>query len=187
MRTVVGAAILAVAAIGCGGSAAPSPYAGEESRAIKALDEAEVSGLLAGEGMGFALAAELNGLPGPRHVLDAAEALELDSDQRVRVQAIFEAMNTEAVRLGSAIVEGERELDRLFGSGAATRTDVAERTVALGTLRGRLRNAHLQAHLQTAPLLTEHQRMRYRDVRGYGTRSADGAAAQAEHSGHPGH
>lgn len=179
--------MLAVGVTGCGGSAAPSPYVAEASRDIKALDDAEVAGLLAGEGMGFALAAELNGLPGPRHVLDAAGELELDSDQRVRVQAIFEAMNSEAVRLGSAIVEGERELDRLFGSGAATATEVAERTVALGTVRGRLRNAHLQAHLETARVLTEHQRMRYREIRGYGTSSAEGSAAQAEHSGHTGH
>ena len=177
----------AVAGLACGGSPGPSPYTGEERRDIKALDEAEVKGLLAGEGLGFALAAELNGLPGPRHVLDSGDALELDPEQRTRIQAIFDSMNAEAVRLGTAIVEGERELDRLLAGGAATPEAVAERVVALGTLRGQLRNTHLQAHLTTAPLLTEHQRLRYREIRGYGAGPADGDTAGAEHTGHAGH
>ena len=44
---------------------AQSPYAGQESREIKSLSPAEVDGYLAGAGMGFAKAAELNGYPGP--------------------------------------------------------------------------------------------------------------------------
>ncbi len=40
---------------------AASPYAGQESREIKALSPEEISSLLSGKGMGFAKAAELNG------------------------------------------------------------------------------------------------------------------------------
>ena len=40
---------------------APSPYAGEESRNIKALSTEEIQGYEAGKGMGFAKSAELNG------------------------------------------------------------------------------------------------------------------------------
>src|SRR5687767_11125254 len=54
---------------------ADSPYVGQEDRAIKALDAKDVDGLLAGSGMGYAKAAELNGYPGPMHVLELAEKL----------------------------------------------------------------------------------------------------------------
>src|SRR4029079_2796548 len=43
------------------------PYAGQQARGVKALSDEEVSGYLAGAGMGFAKAAELNGYPGPMH------------------------------------------------------------------------------------------------------------------------
>lgn len=170
----------------CGGEAAPetSPYGSEQGRTIKALAEDEVAELLVGEGMGYALAAELNGIPGPRHVLDAAGELGLEAGQRARVQAIFDAMQAEAKRLGAALVEGERALDSLMAAGAPSADEVARRTVELGRLEGELRNVHLQAHLATDPLLTAAQRARYRDLRGYG---GDDAGAAAGHDGHPGH
>ena len=61
---------------------AQTPYAGMKTRTIKALSEKQVSDLNAGRGMGLALAAELNGYPGPSHVLELADKLELSSDQR---------------------------------------------------------------------------------------------------------
>lgn len=178
---------LALLAAGCGGEPAPSPYVGEDARGIKALDDAEVAALLAGEGMGFARAAELNGVPGPRHVLDAAADLELTVDQRTRIQAIFDRMNAEAVRLGRELVQGEKALDSLFAAGSPDPADVAARTVALGGLRGQLRNLHLQAHLETAPVLTAHQRMRYLEIRGYEATAGTGAPADPEHTDHAGH
>jgi hypothetical protein len=48
---------------------AQTPYAGMQTRPIKALSEQQVADLQAGRGMGLALAAELNGYPGPAHVL----------------------------------------------------------------------------------------------------------------------
>ena len=49
------------------------PYAGMQARPIKALSEQQVADLAAGRGMGLALAAELNGYPGPSHVLELAD------------------------------------------------------------------------------------------------------------------
>ena len=43
----------------------PSPYAGQESRAIKALSDSEIDDLANGRGMGLAKAGELNGYPSP--------------------------------------------------------------------------------------------------------------------------
>src|SRR5262249_12751906 len=68
-----------------------SPYAGMEHRALKALSEQQIVDLKAGRGMGLALAAELNGYPGPAHVLELADALHLSDDQRTKTKALFEA------------------------------------------------------------------------------------------------
>ena len=42
-----------------------SPYAGLQQRGVKALSDQQLGDLRAGRGMGLALAAELNGYPGP--------------------------------------------------------------------------------------------------------------------------
>ncbi len=44
---------------------AQTPYSGMQSRSTKALSEQQIADLNAGRGMGLALAAELNGYPGP--------------------------------------------------------------------------------------------------------------------------
>ena len=77
-----------------------TPYAGLESRAIKALSPQQIADLREGRGMGLALPAELNGYPGPMHVLEQADALGLSEAQRGGTQAIFEAMRAEGPRAG---------------------------------------------------------------------------------------
>lgn len=49
------------------GAESSHPYAGMERRPIKALSQQQIDDLRAGRGMGLALAAELNGYPGPSH------------------------------------------------------------------------------------------------------------------------
>ena len=53
-----------------GAPALASPYAGQESRRIKSLSEQDIAELRAGRGWGLAKAAELNGMPGPAHLLE---------------------------------------------------------------------------------------------------------------------
>ena len=62
-------------------SLAASPYAGEQSRSIKSLSQQDVADYMAGKGMGCAKAAELNGYPGPAHVLELADQLALTPSQ----------------------------------------------------------------------------------------------------------
>jgi Spy/CpxP family protein refolding chaperone len=144
-----------------------SPHANVQDREIKALSAEQVEQYLAGAGMGFALAAELNGYPGPRHVLDAADRLGVQGEQRRQIDAVFVEMNTHAVRLGAAIVEKERELDQLFAGGQATPSAVAALTGEIGPLNGELRAIHLRAHIQTRTLLTADQIRAYNHLRGY--------------------
>src|SRR5262245_62315440 len=67
-------------------TAQEQPYAGYEQRPIKALSREQIADLKAGRGMGLALAAELNGFPGPIHVLELAERLQLTVEQRSAVE-----------------------------------------------------------------------------------------------------
>ena len=64
--------------------------------------------------MGLALPAELNGYPGPSHVLENADALGLSADQRDRTKGLFDTMKAEAVPVGERLIEQETKLDRLF-------------------------------------------------------------------------
>lgn len=145
-----------------------APYAGEQVRAIKAFSPEAVEGLLAGEGMGYALAAELNGIPGPRHVLDLGEELGLSAEQRRMVQEIRSRMREAAVDLGERLVAAERVLDRAFTSGEVTAEEVEQLTGESAAIEGQLRAVHLDAHLETRALLTEEQVEDYGRLRGYG-------------------
>lgn len=173
MRNIaIGALIVAMAA----GAAAVaseqrSPYAGFERRDIKALSPEEISGLLAGEGLGFSLVAELNGFPGPRHVLDLADKLGLDPAQRTRASAIEAEMKTAAIRIGGDVVALEAELDRFFREGAAEASAIQRLSGQIGDQRSALRAVHLQAHLAMAQVLQPEQRKQYMTLRGYGTDS----------------
>jgi hypothetical protein len=161
-----------------GGHAAPhGPYAGLQSRDIKALSAEEVRSLLQGEGMRLALAAELNGYPGPAHVLEHADALQLTPQQRSATQALMDTHKAEARALGERTVAAERALDRAFAGRALSEADVARHTQEIARLLGELRAAHLRTHLQQAALLTQHQIHQYQRLRGY-------TSAAGNHGGH---
>lgn len=151
-----------------------SPYAGLEDREIKALSEQDVQGLLAGEGMEMALPAELNGFPGPRHVLDFRAELELSESQQERTREIFDAMLARATELGAEIVALEKELDDAFEARAITPERLRTLLDEIGRRRAALREAHLEAHLALYPVLTEAQREHYDRLRGYAAHEPGG-------------
>src|SRR5262249_13912209 len=97
-----------------------SPYAGMQARSIKALSEEQIADLKAGRGMGLALPAELNGYPGPRHVLELSDQLGLSAEQKARIQSLFDSMKAEAVPLGERLLEQEAALDQQFASRTVT-------------------------------------------------------------------
>lgn len=133
------------------------------------LTAEQVAQLLAGDGMGLARAAELNGYPGPKHVLERAEHLSLTLAQRERITAIRERMLANARRLGRSIVDAERALDEAFASRAITSSDLAARTRAIGALQADLRAAHLAAHLESVTVLTPEQVKMYYAHGAHGT------------------
>jgi Spy/CpxP family protein refolding chaperone len=143
------------------------PYAGLEVRSIKALSEQQIADLRAGRGMGLALAAELNGYPGPMHVLEFADALHLSDQQRAKMQELFAAMKAEAILLGERLIAQEADLDSKFANKTITPASLAASTDAIGATHSALRQTHLNYHLSTVEVLTPAQIQRYGELRGY--------------------
>lgn len=149
------------------GQHSTAPYTGWQQRDIKALDEKQIADLKNGRGMGLALAAELNGYPGPLHVLELKDKLQLTADQQQRFQQLFDSMKAEAIAVGEKLIADERALDRRFAEGGMTPETLAALTATIGETQGRLRSIHLKYHLTSAELLSTEQRQRYAQLRGY--------------------
>ena len=159
-----------------------SPYKGQQNRAIKSLSRDDVRQLLSGSGWGFAKPAELSGYPGPRHILDAADELNLTPGQRSKIEEAFQAMNAAARATGAKFVTAERALSVAFELGNITKPKLDQLIRESGRLRAELRSIHLKAHLDIRPLLNQHQVMLYSQMRGYAGTS-DGSNT-GNHRGH---
>lgn len=146
---------------------AASPYAGMERRAVKALSSQQIADLKAGRGMGLALPAELNGYPGPLHVLELADALQLSNEQRARTKALVDAMKAETIPIGERVIAEETALDRLFAEKRVTRGSLDAATLRIATAQGELRAGHLRYHLAMVEVLSPTQITRYAELRGY--------------------
>src|SRR5437763_16752887 len=145
-----------------------SPYAGQQQRTIKALSDQEIADLLEGRGMGLAKAGELNSYPGPLHVLQLADRLELSDAQRAATVSLQATMRERAVSIGRQIIEAERTLDRAFADGRIEPATLRSQLDAIAILQGHLRAVHLETHLAQRSLLTREQISRYDVLRGYG-------------------
>src|SRR5438094_2533768 len=86
------------------------PYAGLQTRPVKALSEQQIADLRAGRGMGLALAAELNGYPGPIHALELSGRLGLSAEQLTALRKLLAAMRAETIPIGLSLIEQERGL-----------------------------------------------------------------------------
>jgi Spy/CpxP family protein refolding chaperone len=161
-------------------SPAASPYAGQQVREIKALSPAQAADLLEGKGMEQAKAAELNGYPGPMHVLELAGPLALNVAQVRDSEALLVAHKAEARSLGARLVETERKLDAAFAGKQIDTAQLEQLARQIGLLQAELRASHLRTHLQQTRLLTAPQVALYAELRGY--TGATGTAAPDLHS-----
>jgi len=166
-RLVLASSLLLVLLPSIGMAQSTSPYAGFETRAIKALSDQQISDLRAGLGMSLALAAELNGYPGPRHTLELAKELGLSDAQQRKIEELFAKMKAESISIGERLIAQEAELDSLFAHRTITPAELTALTQAIGATHGALRAAHLKYHLLTLDALTPAQVQRYAELRGY--------------------
>ncbi len=158
---------VALAAGDHGHGDAKTPYAGLQARAIKSLSEEDIAELKRGGGWGLALPAELNGKPGPAHLLELQEKIGLSPKQVAALSALHDEMRVAAIAAGDRLIAAEAALDQalqqpgLTDEGLRTLIDVA------AAARADLRYVHLSVHLATPALLTEAQIASYNRLRGY--------------------
>lgn len=150
-----------------------SPYAGEQGREVASLSGEDLAELARGGGWGLARAAELNGVPGPAHLLELADAIDLDAGQREAITAIRDEMRADAIAAGERFVAAERALDQAFTDAVPDAETLARLVAEAGEARAALRLVHLAAHLRTTPLLTPEQISRYNVLRGYAENPCD--------------
>ncbi|MBI4548098.1 MAG: hypothetical protein HY707_08965 [Ignavibacteriae bacterium] len=121
--------------------------------------------MLNAEGMGQAMVAEMNGYPGPKHVLELAKELNLTDQQKKSVREAYEEMRARARELGKRIIDIEQEMNDAFRNGLVSAKSLSDDAEQIGRLRGRLRGVHLVAHLRTKDILTTKQLELYKKLR----------------------
>jgi hypothetical protein len=152
-----------------------SPYSGQEVRDIKSLSDNDIQLLQNGTGEAFggiAKLAELNGYPGPRHVLDMASELQLTDTQRMGIEMIYQNMSIKARSIGAAIIAIEQDMDTAFNNKIITKENLKLMLDKSADLYGQLRFVHISAHLDTIQILTPGQIQMYNEMRGYDTTSS---------------
>ncbi len=164
--------IAGIAAILCGfvqpaWASSSSPYAGMQERKIKSLSEDDLKQLRRGAGWGLALPAELNGMPGPAHVLELKDELSLSAKQVEEVQSLFDDMKRQAIPIGEALIKAEQEIEAVFRAGAVNETTLRALLKTAEQARSELRFIHLSQHYKTKDILSDEQVTKYNQLRGY--------------------
>jgi hypothetical protein len=144
-----------------------SKYAGEEKREIKSLSETDIEELRNGKGWGLAKAAELNGVPGPVHLLEMKEEIDLNAKQIRAIKDIYNKMKQEAIPLGLELIELERDLNNHFANRTITDDLLRQILQRIAQVHRQLRYVHLSAHLNTPDILKSEQIDLYNKLRGY--------------------
>ena len=147
-----------------------SKYTGQENRIIKSLSPEDIESLQTGTGDAFggmAKLAELNGYPGPRHVLDLANELELNNKQKANISTIYDNMKKKAVDLGQEILNIEKIANEGFMNKTITDYQMKQLIFKSSQIYGQLRYTHLITHLKILDILTPEQVNLYNNLRGY--------------------
>lgn len=144
-----------------------TPYAGMQNRAIKSLSDSDINELRRGAGWGLALAAELNGMPGPTHLLELKDQIPLASDQVAKTQALLDEMRKAALPTGERLIAAEKALEAAFANGKIDESSLRRLLADSEAARSELRFIHLSQHYKTVQFLKPEQIKRYNILRGY--------------------
>lgn len=145
-----------------------SKYAGQETRVIKSLSTDDIKQLTEGRGWGLAKAAELNGIPGPAHLLEMKSEISLTESQVGKIERLFNEMNARARPLGKKLIDLEADLNQAFASKSIDKADLKAKLAEIEKVRAELRYVHLATHLDTPSILKPEQITLYNQLRGYG-------------------
>ena len=130
----------------------------------RAFLDAERAAIERGEGFGMALAADRNGFPGPKHVLELKKELQLTPQQEAAMQKLFDDMRAKATARGKEVLAAEVRLGKYFAEGRSE-DELREETYRVSTLRAELRWVHLSTHLAAKKLLSPAQVQTYMKLR----------------------
>lgn len=130
-----------------------TPYAGLHTRRIKSLSESDVEQIKQGHGWGLALPAELNGLPGPKYLLELIQALELSATLVEQITAIYASMKKDAIAAGERFIAAEAALSQAFENKNLEKNRLKELLQEAATARAELRYVHLSRHIETTKFL----------------------------------
>jgi hypothetical protein len=144
-----------------------SKYAGQEERTIKSLSPDDIAELRRGGGWGLAKAAELNGVPGPVHLLELKDQIPLDAVQVSALGEIFRQMKGRAIEQGKRLIALEQELESYFQNRTITDAILRASLARIAEVRKELRYIHLATHLKTPEVLSQDQIRKYNELRGY--------------------
>ena len=144
-----------------------SKYAGQEKRVIKSLSPDDIAELRRGGGWGLAKAAELNGVPGPAHLLEMKGKISLTEKQVSAISELYTQMKSKAIKQGEKLITLEQELERLFKSRSITDATLRSSLNNISEARKELRYIHLATHLKTPKILSAAQIKKYNMLRGY--------------------
>ncbi|MBT8360985.1 MAG: hypothetical protein KJO32_08520 [Deltaproteobacteria bacterium] len=158
---------ISIAPLAASSQSQKSKYAGQETRDIKSLSDSDREELSKGQGWGLAKAAELNGVPGPAHVLELKQEISLNPEQVVEIKRLYQNMKNQAIPLGIELIELERVLNNHFADRSITAEILHESLEQIAQTQKQLRYVHLSMHLKTADLLTPEQIDLYNKLRGY--------------------
>ena len=169
-KTVV-AALLTISTSACGQDHKhadhASPYAGFQDRKIKSLSNKDIEELRRGGGWGLALPAELNGLPGPLHLLELRSELNLSEEQAKSINLMYQEMRKNAVAAGERFIAAEAKLSQAFENSRIGEEELRSLLSEAALARAELRFVHLSRHLATPELLSQEQIRKYNVLRGY--------------------
>lgn len=138
-----------------------------QSRTIKSLSENDIQELRRGGGWGLALSAELNGMPGPAHLLELKDQIPLTQDQVAKTEALFQDMRKAAIPAGERLIAAETAIEAAFAKGSVDEALLRRLLADAEAARTELRFVHLSQHDKTVQFLKPEQINRYNMLRGY--------------------
>ncbi len=144
-----------------------SKYVGQEKRHIKSLSADDIDQLKNGKGWGMAKAAELNGMPGPIHLIEMKEEIHLTENQIAQINDLFAIMKKEAIPQGLKLIELEGKLNKAFEERTIDDEKLNHLLDDISSVYKQLRYVHLSAHLKTPRILSSEQIKQYNSLRGY--------------------
>jgi hypothetical protein len=147
--------------------ASQSPYVDEEFRDLKSFSDNDIQAISSGQGWGLAKPAELNGVPGPAHVLELKSKLNLTEQQIKSIESVWQEMNSSAITAGQEYLLAEEKIEQYFrikNNDIETLNDLLAQSAKS---HSKLREIHLTAHIKMLPLLNKNQIKHYSMLRGY--------------------